>query len=168
MMAARMTEPPVGASTWASGSQVCTGHMGTLTAKASRKARKIRICSVRPSFKVWKSRLTAFDLFAEWDFDGEKYNFHTDYISHDYERLDTAETLLMFYHGYGVRIIKEGKDDKTALGMRLPFGVSYLMDDPPLDVFGELAPRINVTPSTNFGLDVIIGVRYRFGLSRQE
>ena len=120
------------------------------------------------SFKVWKSRLTAFDLFAEWDFDGEKYNFHTDYISHDYERLDTAETLLMFYHGYGIRIIKEGKDDKTALGMRLPFGVSYLMDDPPLDVFGELAPRINVTPSTNFGLDVIIGVRYRFGLSRQE
>ena len=37
MIAARMTEPPVGASTWASGSQVCTGHMGTFTANATRK-----------------------------------------------------------------------------------------------------------------------------------
>ena len=75
----------------------------------------------------------------------------------------------MFYHGYGVRVINEGGvNEKTALGMRLPFGVSYLMDDPPLDVFAELAPRVNVTPSTNFGLDVMLGVRYRIGLSRKD
>ena len=37
MIAASTTEPPVGASTWASGSQVCTGHIGTLTAKASEE-----------------------------------------------------------------------------------------------------------------------------------
>jgi len=49
MMAARITEPPVGASTWASGSQVCTGHMGTFTAKAMRKARKMRIWAFMPS-----------------------------------------------------------------------------------------------------------------------
>ena len=40
MMAASTTEPPVGASTWASGSQVCTGHMGTFTAKAMKNAKK--------------------------------------------------------------------------------------------------------------------------------
>jgi hypothetical protein len=34
-------EPPVGASTWASGSQVCTGHIGTFTANAMKKAKKI-------------------------------------------------------------------------------------------------------------------------------
>ena len=118
------------------------------------------------SFKVWQTRITAFDLFAEWDFDGEKYNFHADYMTHDYERLNAKETLMMFYHGYGIRIINEGgADEKTALGLRMPFGVSYLMDDPPLDVFGELAPRINVLPSTNFGLDVMIGVRYRIGFN---
>jgi hypothetical protein len=43
-MAASTIEPPVGASTCASGNQVCTGHIGTLTAKATRKARKIQIC----------------------------------------------------------------------------------------------------------------------------
>ena len=49
MIAARITEPPVGASTWASGSHVCTGHIGTLTANASRKAMKISFWAPRPS-----------------------------------------------------------------------------------------------------------------------
>ncbi len=45
MMAASTTEPPVGASTWASGSQVCTGHIGTLTEKAAKKAKNSRLCA---------------------------------------------------------------------------------------------------------------------------
>ncbi len=43
---ARMTEPAVGASTCASGSQVCSGNSGTLMAKASAKAAKHQICAV--------------------------------------------------------------------------------------------------------------------------
>ena len=38
MTPARITEPAVGASVWASGSQVCSGNSGTLTAKAMAKA----------------------------------------------------------------------------------------------------------------------------------
>ena len=45
MIAASTTDPPVGASTCASGSQVCTGHIGTLTAKAARKAKKSIACT---------------------------------------------------------------------------------------------------------------------------
>ena len=45
--AARMTEPAVGASVWASGSQVWNGNIGTLTANPRKKARKIHHC--RPS-----------------------------------------------------------------------------------------------------------------------
>ena len=45
MIAASTIEPPVGASTWASGSQVWTGHIGTFTAKAARKAKKISVCT---------------------------------------------------------------------------------------------------------------------------
>ncbi len=40
-----MTEPAVGASTWASGSQVCTGHIGTFTAKEAKKASHSQVCS---------------------------------------------------------------------------------------------------------------------------
>ena len=42
MTPARITEPAVGASVWASGSQVCSGNSGTLTEKARAKARKIQ------------------------------------------------------------------------------------------------------------------------------
>src|SRR6516164_1073264 len=50
-MPARMTEPAVGASTWASGSQVWTGHIGTLTAKEAKKASHSHFCS--PAGKAW-------------------------------------------------------------------------------------------------------------------
>ena len=40
MIAARITEPAVGASVWASGSQVWNGNIGTLMAKARKNARK--------------------------------------------------------------------------------------------------------------------------------
>ena len=46
MMAARITEPAVGASTWASGSQVWTGHIGTLTAKEAKNASHNHFCIV--------------------------------------------------------------------------------------------------------------------------
>ena len=45
---ARITLPGVGASAWASGSQVWNGHIGTLMAKASAKARNMRFCA-RPA-----------------------------------------------------------------------------------------------------------------------
>ena len=39
-----MTEPAVGASTWASGSQVWTGHIGIFTAKEAKKASHSQVC----------------------------------------------------------------------------------------------------------------------------
>ena len=48
-----MTEPAVGASTWASGSQVCTGHIGSLTANEARKASHSQVCM--PRGNAWRS-----------------------------------------------------------------------------------------------------------------
>ena len=55
MIAARITEPPVGASTCASGSQVCTGHIGTFTANAARNATNTSFCAVSPSGSACRS-----------------------------------------------------------------------------------------------------------------
>ncbi len=44
---ASRTEPAVGASTWASGSQVCNGTSGTLTAKPANNATKTQPCTAR-------------------------------------------------------------------------------------------------------------------------
>src|SRR5665647_1150715 len=49
MMAASTAEPPVGASTCTSGNHVWTGHIGTLTAKAAKKAKNSSVCGVAPS-----------------------------------------------------------------------------------------------------------------------
>ena len=49
MIAASITEPAVGASVCASGSQVWNGNIGTLMAKARKNARKASSC--RPSAK---------------------------------------------------------------------------------------------------------------------
>src|ERR1700751_4268773 len=46
-IAARITEPAVGASTWASGSQVCTGHIGIFTANEAKKASHAHVCKDR-------------------------------------------------------------------------------------------------------------------------
>src|SRR5580658_10528954 len=40
---ASITEPAVGASTWASGSQVWTGHIGIFTAKEAKNASHIQV-----------------------------------------------------------------------------------------------------------------------------
>ena len=57
MIAASTTEPPVGASACASGSQVCTGHIGTLTAKANRKPKNSRICAASGSGSLCQSTI---------------------------------------------------------------------------------------------------------------
>jgi hypothetical protein len=50
-----MTEPAVGASTWASGSQVWTGHMGIFTAKEAKKASQSQVW--RFAGNLWASRV---------------------------------------------------------------------------------------------------------------
>ncbi len=57
MIAASTTEPPVGASTCASGSQVCTGHIGTLTANANRKAKNSSFCAPSAIGSLCQSRI---------------------------------------------------------------------------------------------------------------
>ena len=49
-----MTEPAVGASTWASGSQVWTGHIGIFTAKEAKKASHSQVC-MRPGTRASSS-----------------------------------------------------------------------------------------------------------------
>src|ERR1700719_5344148 len=51
---ARMTEPAVGASTCASGSQVWNGNIGNLMANARKNARNSKMANVEPYAGSWK------------------------------------------------------------------------------------------------------------------
>src|SRR5882757_9122075 len=61
---ARITEPAVGASTWASGNQVWNGNIGTLMAKAKKNARNRRIAKVEPYAGSWK--MSGAVLYKAW------------------------------------------------------------------------------------------------------
>ena len=103
--------------------------------------------------KFWLSRTSAFDVFGAWSFSGGKYN-----MKHDFNKFKIDENPMPFYYGYGVRIKDEDdKDSDIIVGIRIPLGVSYMYDGAPLDIFAEVAPRVDIAPSTNFGLDVMIG-----------
>ena len=68
-MPASSTDPTVGASVWASGSQVWNGHIGTLIAKPRNRPEKIRTCRLLTMGRVaaiccnWMmSNVCGFDL----------------------------------------------------------------------------------------------------------
>ena len=63
MTPARITDPAVGAWVWASGSQVCTGKSGTLTAKAmanDKNSQRPVVRAITPwsSARVTRSKVT--------------------------------------------------------------------------------------------------------------
>ncbi len=113
------------------------------------------------SAKFWLSKEHAIDVFGSWSFNSDKFNFHANYLLHDFNKIKIDENPMAFYYGVGIRVKNEANKD-AILGIRMPFGVSYLISGVPFDIFGEVAPRVNIVPSTNFGLDVMIGIRYRF------
>src|SRR5881396_92710 len=53
--AARITEPAVGASTWASGNQVWNGNIGTLIAKPTKNAMNTHHCKSGGTFSLWNA-----------------------------------------------------------------------------------------------------------------
>ena len=125
----------------------------------------IGIAAISPNgfiAKYWISDTHAIDLFGEWSFNSDEYQLHADYLVHDFNKFQIEDVQLAFYYGGGVRVVLADNSDDTEVGVRIPFGLDYFLQEMPIDFFGELAPRVNVYPDTHFGMDVMIGVRYRF------
>jgi hypothetical protein len=53
------------------------------------------------------------------------------------------------------------KGSSVSLGARVPVGIRHFVL-PPLELFGEIAPGIQLFPSTSPDIDIAIGVRYHF------
>ena len=116
--------------------------------------------------KYWTTETTAIDIFGEWSFNSNEYKAHADFLVHDFDKINWEEARIAFYYGGGVRFKFADNSDDSQVGLRIPFGLEYFLSDIPIEFFGELAPRVNVYPSTNFGMDAMIGIRYRFNISR--
>lgn len=103
----------------------------------------------------------ALDAAAAWSFAGDGYlHLHGDLLFHNWNatNLQVEEGRLGFYYGIGARVVFRNNDPR--LGIRVPLGLSYLISDTPLELFGELAPILDLTPDTRFRVNGGLGLRY--------
>ena len=112
------------------------------------------------SVKAWLSDRTAVDAafaYSNWSDDG--FQIHSDYLWHNFDWLSAGSGRLPVYYGVGGRI--KFADD-TQFGIRAPIGVSYMIDNVPVDVFGEVGPILDLTPGIRVEWTFAVGARYWF------
>ncbi len=91
--------------------------------------------------------------------DGHFFQFHADYLVNNHsDSLNPPELKgsLPWYYGIGGRI--RADDGHTRLGMRIPFGITYLFADAPLDFFAEVVPVVDVAPNVSVRLNGAVGL----------
>lgn len=109
------------------------------------------------SGKYWLDRRSAVDGVLAWSFsNGGRFEAHADYIYHPYY-FDVPQGNLPVYIGAGAAIYVR---DETTIGGRIPVGISYLFGQAPLSAFLEIAPIVDLVPSTGFGISGGIGIRF--------
>jgi hypothetical protein len=113
------------------------------------------------SFKQWMTSGTALDAAAAWSFEKEgAFHVHVDYLVHQPGLAEADVGRVLLYAGIGGRV--KAEEDDSRIGVRIPLGVDYVLAGPPLDVFFEVAPVLDVAPKTAFRINGGIGVRYYF------
>jgi len=112
------------------------------------------------SLKKWESKTNAWAAGIAWGF-GKKgaVHLHGDYLWHKYDLIKVEQGILPLYYGVGARLLSN-KDNH--LGVRGVIGFNYLFDSLPVDAFLELVPVFDLVPSTGFGFNAALGVRYFF------
>jgi hypothetical protein len=83
-----------------------------------------------------------------------------DYLWHAFDVIRSSDRFPLYY-GIGGRI-NGGDGYNSSLAVRGVFGIAWLPRDTPIDLFLELAPSLQLTSSTGFGIDAGIGGRYFF------
>ena len=87
-------------------------------------------------------------------------NIHSDYLFHKKAAFYFDEVHpLDLYYGVGGRI---EFDDDIELGVRIPVGVAHRFSEHPVDIFGEVAPIVELIPKTGLELHLAVGARYYF------
>jgi len=124
------------------------------------------------SVKKWLSNEHAIDAAAAWSFsENDSFQLHADYLFHDYGILRAGDIggRLPLYVGVGARLKfqndddKNGRNDDDALfGIRIPFGISYVIAKAPVDMFAEIVPILDLAPDTELDINAAIGARFYF------
>jgi hypothetical protein len=117
------------------------------------------------SGKVWMSRVSAIDGAIAWGLTDENFlHLHADLLVHNYKWLHVSNRVVPVFAGVG-GVVRLAKQKSAQIGLRLPVGVAYMFYYFPLDIFVEIAPILELVPSTSFNFNGGIGLRFMFGKS---
>lgn len=115
------------------------------------------------SLKYWLNDTLAVDGAAGWSFhDNSEFYLHGDLLAHNFDLIPVSKGKLPVYLGGGVFARFRDEHHDNQIGVRVPVGISYMFADLPVDVFAEVAPGIDLAPSTRFDLMGGVGIRYWF------
>jgi hypothetical protein len=113
------------------------------------------------SLKYWLNQDFAIDGGVAQSFHRDNgLQLHSDVLWHKFGLFESSHGRCVPYIGVGVRGKFESGDD--AFGFRLPIGIAYMLDQHPIDVFFEVAPILDVTPSVRGSFNVAAGARFWF------
>ena len=114
------------------------------------------------SMKLWLSEANALDAGVAWSLENNNsFQLQVDYVMHKFSLINVGDGSLPLYFGLGgrLRFRENGSDD---IGVRVPVGLDYLFEDTPIDIFGEIVPILDLSPSTEFDINAAVGARFYF------
>lgn len=117
------------------------------------------------SGKLWMTRTTALDMAVAWSEDGpgdDDIHLQMDHVWHDFDLLSVDEGRLPVYYGIGGRVRLDDGSGDDELGIRFPVGLAYLFEGNRVDLFGEIAPTLDLTNGTNLDMEGGLGLHYFF------
>lgn len=112
--------------------------------------------------KYWLSENSAIDglVGISWPND-EDFTAHVDYLYHLNDSFSIEAHSFTVYFGGGPRYkARDGGDD--IFGIRTVGGVSYVLEDAPVDLFVEGGPVFDFTPDFEVRFTFAVGARFWF------
>ncbi len=115
-----------------------------------------------PTAKYWLNDTFAIDGTVGWSLqDDDSIFVNADVLWHDFDLIPATRGRSAVYFGVGPGIEFRRHDDNR-FGARAPVGISYMLDNKPVDVFVEIAPILDVSPDLRGDFNAGMGIRFWF------
>jgi len=148
------------------------GYAGRLFDRLAERYGRSRVFMDVEAIGVGTDFVEAIDAAVAWSFSGyDSFQIHADYLFHNFTwtRDTDIKDVFPLYYGIGVRI-KLGTTDNGRLsrrtdarvGIRIPGGLSYWLEEAPIEFFVEIVPLLDLVPATDLDLNGAVGARYYF------
>jgi opacity protein-like surface antigen len=113
--------------------------------------------------KYWFNETMAIDGAMGYSFhDNTILYLHSDVLWHDFHLFPVSQGQLPLYFGVGTLARFRNDGNANEVGIRAPVGISYILENAPVDIFMEVAPTLDIAPGVRGEVTGGIGIRYWF------